>query len=490
MPKVALPIGGGSYPSESPPISQQRDINLYVNEPQAAALSQQTLFGTAGIEQKATTGTLEQVNRGSFTFKDRDYRVNGDKLYRTNRTIVEEVESFATEDLGTIANEGRVFMRSNGTQLMILAPGTTSVGYIFTDDPDSLVTITDTGFTSNGNPETLEYILGFFTVTTDEAFLIVSGQNDGTSWDALDRIAADADPDPLVGQFEFKGQLFLFGTVTTQVAVVVATSGTPLQIQANFELSKGLSGPFAVTASNDTFMWVGQGKDESPAIWQFAGASSQKVSTTAEDNQLQDLSDTELSDVFALSYAQKGAYFADFNLPDTTLSYNAITGRWQDKQSDIVDELGVKETVRWRVNSINTVYGRILVGDSQDGRVGELGLDILAEYDNEIKRTFITQPFSAMGNSLFIPMIELTMESGVGNSEYPDPVVRMSRSEDGHTFGDERTRNVGKRGRYQTRQIWYRNGRAERFTAFKFVVSDKVKVVIIKLEADIRQGSR
>jgi hypothetical protein len=66
----------------------------------------------------------------------------------------------------------------------------------------------------------------------------------------------------------------------------------------------------------------------------------------------------------------------------------------------------------------------------------------------------------------------------------------MSRSEDGHTFGDERTRKVGKRGRYQVRQIWYRNGRAERFETFKFVFSGKTKKVFIKLEADIRQGSR
>jgi len=150
----------------------------------------------------------------------------------------------------------------------------------------------------------------------------------------------------------------------------------------------------------------------------------------------------------------------------------------------------VKNTTRSRINSLTTAYGRILVGDSQDGRIGELSPEIFSEYDNEIKRTLITQPFSAQGSSIFVPTIELTVESGVGNTEYPDPVVRMSRSEDGHTFGDERTRQLGKRGQYDIRQIWRRNGRASRFEVFKFVMSDKVKPVFIKLEADIRQGSK
>lgn len=488
MGQVALPIGTGSYQSESSPIAQQRNINLYVNQPQSAALSQETVLGTPGINQLATTGTVKQINRGSFTFKDKNYQVNGTSLYRLNRTIGVDVDTFDAENLGEIEGSGFLFMRSNGVQLMILVPG--GKGYIFTTGPDLLVEIVDAGFTANGAPQTLEFISSYFTCTTDQKLAIISSQNDGTNWNSLDVISAEADPDELVGQIEHKGQLFLFGTRTVQVARAIATAGVPLQIQVGFELSKGLSSPFAVVPANDTFMWIGAGKDESPAIWMFTGSTAQKISTTSEDNQLQALTDGELSNVHALSYAQKGAYFSNFYLPDTTLSHNSITNKWQDVQSDIVDELGAKTTTRSRINSLSTAYGRVIVGDSQDGRIGELSPEIFSEYDEEIKRTLITQPFSAMGNSLFVPMIELTMESGVGNSEYPDPVVRMSRSEDGHTFGDPRTRDIGKRGRYQTRQIWYRNGRAERFEIFKFEMSDKVKPVFIKLEANIKQGSR
>jgi len=490
MPKVALPIGGGSYPSESPPVSQQRAINLYVDVVQAAALSQEILKGTPGINQLATTGPIKQVNRGSETFKDRSYHVNGNSLFRLNRAIDGDGnETFTTTNLGTIEGTGFVFMSASRTQLMILAPG--GKGYIFVDDPADLLTeITDAGFTFNGAPQSLEFISSFFACTTDDDVAIFSNQNDGLLWNQLDVIAADADPDALVASFEYKSQLMLLGTETTQVATLVATADTPLQIQPGFELSKGLAARFGIAAANDTFLWVGGGKDESPAIWQFAGSTTQKVSTTAIDNILQGLTDEEVSNIHALSYAQKGAYFVNFYLPDTTLSYNTITQKWNDVQSDIVNDLGVKETVRSRVNSLTTAYGRVIVADSQDGRIGELSPEIFSEYSNEIKSTLITQPFSAMGSAITTPYLELTVESGVGNSDSPDPVVRMSRSVDGHTFSDELTRKIGKRGEFKRRQIWYRVNRAERFETFKFVISDKIKKVIIKLEGDVRQLSR
>jgi len=318
MPKVALPIGGGSYQSESSPISQQQAINLYVNIVQAPALSQETLFGTPGINQLATSGTIKQINRGSQTFKDRSYHVNGTALYRLNRTIDGDgVQTFATEDLGTIAGSGFVFMKSNGDQLMILSPG--GSGYIFEDSGDTLTTISAGGFTANGAPQTLEFIAGFFVCTTDEKVAIVSAPNDGLTWNSLDFLSAEADPDPLVGEIEHKGQLFLFGTQTTQVAVPVATADTPLQIQPGFELSKGLTAPFSVVPANDTILWVGAGKDESPAIWMFTGSSTQKISSTAIDNILQGLTDAEASNIHAVSYAQKGASRVNGTIANQTL---------------------------------------------------------------------------------------------------------------------------------------------------------------------------
>ena len=67
MPVTPLPISNGFYVSDSLPISAQECTNWYPNIVQTQALSQETLFGTPGLTQLATSGTLKQINRGSHT---------------------------------------------------------------------------------------------------------------------------------------------------------------------------------------------------------------------------------------------------------------------------------------------------------------------------------------------------------------------------------------------------------------------------------------
>jgi len=143
------------------------------------------------------------------------------------------------------------------------------------------------------------------------------------------------------------------------------------------------------------------------------------------------------------------------------------------------------QNIRWRVNSLVTGYGRVLVGDSQDGRIGELSGDVYTEYGDNIRRVIATQPLANQGNSVKIPMIEITIESGVGNSDRADPMISMDISDDAKIYKYERSRSMGKVGEYNRRAVWYKNGRSPRFRIFRFQMSDPVKPVIIKLEMSV-----
>jgi hypothetical protein len=92
--------------------------------------------------------------------------------------------------------------------------------------------------------------------------------------------------------------------------------------------------------------------------------------------------------------------------------------------------------------------------------------------------------------SMFVPSIELTVESGVGNDSVTEPVITMERSRDGKTWSDQRTRSIGKIGEYDKRAIWRRNGRVSRFEVFRFTLTDAVKPVIIRLDAEIIGGAK
>jgi len=486
MPNLPIPIANGFYQSESLPVSAQQCINWYPNIVQAPALSQETLFGTAGTVQVATTGILNQQNRGSETMNGITYFVNGDALYRVNRIVNPGLDdTFTTDSLGTIEGTGRVSMATNGTQLFIMVPG--GKGSIWVEDtatftPD--VNAVDSDFTANGAPQVVVYVDGFFLFTTDTKKFIISALNNGLAYNALDFGTAEANPDDIVAPIVFRNQVYILGTETIEGFQNIGGSGFPFQ-RTGLIIETGLFARFSVIKGDETFRFVGGGKDESPSIYEFRENNVVKISNTAIDAVLQDLSDTEISDIFAMHYGFNGQFFTSFTIPNETFEYGTLSGRWHQRESLIGGALDA-----WRVSSLVTAYGKVLVGDRIDGRIGFLDEDVFTEYGMTIFRRVDTLPFSNLGSSFSVSSMELTVESGVGNAAVPDPKMRMSRSLDAKTFTSEILKAMGKIGEFKKRLIWRRLGRAARYEVFRFTMTDAVKPVIIKLEARIRPHTR
>lgn len=489
MARVELPITGGYYISRSLPISAQECKNLYVHINQGGGLAEESLYGTPGANQLATSGDVTETNRGAHVKDDLPYFVNGNTLYVLNRTLdALSVEQFSFAALGTIEGEGRVSMADNGTQLCVLVPG--GKGYIYNEAAGTpFQEIVDADFTANGAPQQVVYIDGFFLFTTDEKKFIVSALNDGLSYNALDFGTAEADPDKIVAPVVSRNQLFICGAETIESFQNIGGSvnvgaGFPFQRLEGGGFSIGIFSPFSLVSVSNNFMFIGGATNEAPSVYIFTGADVLVVSTDAINVLLEALTADQLENVFALTYSEGSARFVAWTLPTTTIVYDLTSKRWHERKSfDIVDD--VSSEFRWRANSAIKAYGRILVGDNQDGRVGEIDLDILDEYGQNILRAIATLPFSNRGERILVPSIELTIESGVGNSTDPDPVISMDRSKNGKTFSDKRTRKAGRVGESDSRAIWRRNGRASRFEVFRWTMSDKVKWVLIKMEADI-----
>ena len=486
MGRVTIPISG-FYQSDSLAIANQQCNNWYVNLPQVqGALSPSTLYGCSGLVQFETTGTLNEVNRGAHVKAGIPYFVNGTTLYRIDREVaVDGTESVNVVVLGTIPGSGRVSMADNGKELMVLIPG--GKGYIVDEESDPVLQeITAPGFTANGNPQYVVFINSFFICSTDSKKFIRSDSNQGLVWNSLNSGTAEADPDDIVAPIVHKNQLFMFGSETGEVFEGVPQGGFGFQRINGFIINKGLFAPFSLISANDTFMFIGGGVNESAAVWALSGSTVQKVSTSAIDSALREFSNEEIQQAFAYTYAQNGAFFVGFSVGDRTFEFNTITSLWNERSSQVLNELGQTITTRWRANSVITAYSRVIVGDSQDGRLGVLNPDVYTEYDNEIIRTFTTQPFADQGNVLTVSQLELTVESGVGDLTTTDPVIRMSYSDDARKFNNELPRFMGKIGEFNKRCIWRRLGRVPRYRVFKFVMSDPVKPVVIKLEAQAR----
>ena len=486
MPRATLPLDG-FYESETLSIKEQECVNWYrLVSLSSGDVSPISLRGSAGITQKLTTGELKQANRGAHVKAGKAYFLNGESLVRVDISINELGETlFSGVTIGDIPGEDRVSFADNGKELMILVPG--GKGYIVDETSGTpFVEITDPSFTAHGAPQHVVFNNSFFVVTTDSKKFIRSDANNGKSWSALNVFSAESDPDIITAIHVSNNRVYIGGSETIEEFTF---NGTIYQ-RTGFFIDKGVSAPFAVQSTNSSFVWIGAGTNESPSIWMLSGNRPVKISTTAIDKELQGFSSQETSKSFTYAFAQNGAQFIGFSFPSVTLEYNTVTGKWNERRSQVINSKGLTEVVRWRVNSVAFVSGLLLCGDSQDGRIGSIESGTYSEYGSEIIRSCVIQPLTNQGNSISIAEIEATMKSGVGTLDIPNPQIRMSTSITGNGFNNETSRGIGGIGQFNRRTIWNRQGRFPREALIKFTMSDKVESEFIKLEARLKGGSR
>ena len=478
MPQMTdLPISGGFYQSDSPNESNQTAINWRVNIPQTeGALSQAGIVGTEGLTQMVSSGVTQSANRGSHTKDGIPYHLNGETLWREDRTVVAGVETFALVNVGTIAGTNRASFSDNGTQMIIVVEG---LGWIMNEAVSpTIVSISDPAFVSEGVPKQVEYIDSFFLLTLDSKKFLRSAANNGLSWSALDQFSAEVDPDGIVAPAVLDNQLMILGSTTTEF---FQDNAGQFQRVNGKVIYKGLLAPFGIANTGRSIMFIGAGDKESPAIWEISGGSERKVSTTALDIVLGRLAPEDVETAIAYYYAKAGAFIVGFSFEKRTFEYNTITQRWNERSSKIKDARGLVLNTRWRASSVVAAYNRIICADFIDGRIGELDPDVYDEYGEPIVRTLITQPFKNQGASFSISELELTMEPGVGTALL-DPQIRMSLSKDSETFGNELWRGIGKIGNRIRRTIWRRLGRFSRYASVKLTMSDPVKPNIMMLQ--------
>ncbi|MCH8134753.1 MAG: hypothetical protein IIB77_02095 [Proteobacteria bacterium] len=478
---MQLEIATGFYQSDSLPLAAQRCINWEPVVPQASALNQRALFDVHGIDTRTLTGaTINGLNRGSQVVNGIPYFINGTNLYSISSANV-------VTDHGTVVGAGRVSLANNGQYLVIVVPGIT--GYAFNNVDSSLTEITDIDFQVS---DTVSFKDGFFIYTaSDGNQFFISNLNQPLVYSGLDFGSAEVRPDKIVATHVNRNELFVAGEDTFELFQNIGGDGFPFIRVPGADIQKGLRAKFSIVDFDNSFVFLGGAPRELTAVWRM-GAGAEKISTSAVDNAIQEFTEDEISDAFAFTYAHGGNFFVAFTftstrIPSKTFVYDATTSAltgdliWHERQSGIADD-------KWRVTSIVSAYGDLLVGDQADGRIGTLNKNTHTEYGNVIKRQKTSTPFNSDQFPLFVSELKLTMESGLGkiSGETTDPQVKMEFSNDGaRTFHNGGLRPYGKIGEYEKLPSWRRQGRIPRNRVLQFTVTEPIKSVIIRLDAEV-----
>lgn len=447
---MRINFGLESYLHRSRPLSSQRLINCYVEEPPAQAKTSAAVVQSYGIRAYQTIGS--GYLRGGIEVNDVLYVVAGQTLYRIPRTGT-------AIPIGTIPGTAYVDMAGDETHIMCV---THRLGFFY--DGTSVQQIFDADFPGADWVEVLD---GYFIVGIPETGeFAISANRDPSSWDALDFASGERYPDDNVGAITDHGELILFGKRSGQIFENSGEADFPLTAVPNGIWEIGLMSRFAVGKIDNTIFFLGH----DGLVYRLNGYTPERVSKHWVEQIIEGWEDKAC---FAMTWVEGGHKFFALSSDSGTVVYDIASGRWHERAS-----LGFD---RWRPLFIVRAYDTWFVGDFYTNRLGTLDPDAFKEWDDVLRCSATSSSLSNDNKRIRHSRLELVFEQGVGlnTGQGSDPKIMLDWSNDGgRTWSNEHWRNLGRIGEFQTRAIWNRLG-APRDRVYRFSITDPVRRTLI-----------
>lgn len=447
--------GGGDYRQAYP-------VNYYpvvLN----TGISAGYLRQTPGVK---SFGSGVGMYRGSIMFLGQLYMVSASALLRIYANGV-------VEELGSIPGHGRVSMAKSNDKICIVADGKA----FYWSLSNGLQQITDPDF---GTAIDVIYIDGYF-LFIDTQFIFNSTLADPMEIDPLSFGSAEVEGDPNIGIVKIRNEPYVCGSETIEIFQNVGGSGFPFQRVPGAMITKGIVGTHAKVEAEDALFFIGAGKGEAPSAYIAAGGQAQSVATEEIDKTIQSYSDMQLSEIACETYSANGQFFIMTHLPNETIVYDLYGSRkagvalWHIRKSD---------GNGYRARGFERAYGKWVVGDAEDARIGVIDDASATEYGDVVFREFSTPMGFAEGKSFIVHEVKLfgiPANTPLGTN----PKVSMSKTENGRTFGQERWAPSGKIGDYNYMPVWRQVGRASSHVALKFRVANESFYTPARLEVQV-----
>ncbi len=461
-----------SYKMKGKQLCAERLVNMHaetIPEEDGKGKGRYVLYGSQGLNIWLNLGVYFPVY---------ELKVVGNNLYAivgTDVYIVRANKTFAF--LGSLTSPpDRVKVSANGTQLSIVDK--LGNGYVATDS--AFAAITDIDY----EPSSDTTFIDSYTVypVLDSDVYKISEQNDSSSIE-VEFSSAESEPDKIVGSEKYNGQLWLFGTVSTEVHQNTGNVDFPFERVQGAVLDKGCVARYSIAKDDENLIWLAPDN----IFYRAVGYGYEMLSTPPITELLNSLSRTD--DCFAFTYNDGNHLFysAAFPTDGITIEIDLTERLWHDKQSfDKNNRL-----TRWRGNCCEIFNNQQLVGDFENGIIYELDPETYTEGGKPLLSIIDSKIFSSDTGRFVLNRLELDFDSGVGatTGQGSDPIVSLAISNDGcKTFGPEMFRKIGKIGEYENRAEWRNLGIVGRKgMGFRVKISDPVKRALLGAYIDYDQ---
>lgn len=468
---------GPSYTGRAMAADAERSINLYLEKVESqtgATKSEFVLLSKPGLSVFCNLPSAASV-LASFQSNGRAFAIAGGQLY----------ELFAG---GTYTNRGAVGngttqMDANQKQLFIVAGNN---GFIFDLTSNTLSQITAAGWIPGS--QIAGNIDGYFICyEPNSQQFIISGLNDGTSWDALDYGDAEGETGNLVGAIADHRQLWLMCTDHAEVYYDSGDSNFAFSRLEGAFMETGLIAPASLKRCDNTIFWLGGDEKGAGIVWRANGYTPQRISNHALEAAIQ--SYPAIADATAYVYQDGGHTFYCLHFPSAnngqgwTWAYDCATETWHERaywsNGQYIGDLA-------RTHCF--AFGQHLAGDWRSGNIYVMSQSVYTDNGAPIRRLRSAPDLANGGRWTFYTELRLLMQVGVGldggvtPGSNPQIILQVS-NDGGFTWGNERSVSMGQLGQYSTLVRWRQLGRSQN-RAFRVVVSEPVFVALVSADLD------
>ena len=468
--RVAIPVNGPTYTSQSLPLSAQLTRNLYP-EINSEARSVTAMHGTPGTTLKTATNGLQ--NRGGGIHNGELYTVCGTDLYKID-------SSFSATVIGTVIGSGQCKLSSDGTNLLI---ATGSTPYLYNGS-----TLSTHPSANAGTPNSFSYLNQRFWLDADGGGILLTDLNDPTTiqnTQSLPDATEETLPDDLLLIHRFKKTQYLFGTDSITQWYNPGVGTPPIRPVSNNVLEMGL-GAVRSVCGNKRFVYF---LDNELNPQQLNGLINTPIGNPALGDQWREYSKWDDAIGNCWSWGHEHFYSLSFPTANKTWVYHEKSGSWFEMAYGVAG-------ARHVLNSYHWIYNKHVVIDYRNSNILEWDFETFTDNGDVIQRQRDTAVVhgglfdpSLHGREIFMSEFELVMETGIGviSGQGSAPRVMLSYSDDGgRSFGQEIWGDMGFMGNY-IKLTWTNLGSFQS-RIFRIRLSDPVKCSIISAHAEIEAG--
>jgi len=461
---MQIPILSGIYTDENGDVRTSYPRNMM---PIAApnGVSNGYLRPADGIVQ---FGTGPGIDRGGINWNGACYRVMGTNLVR--------IDSLGNANiLGDVGGSGLVTIDYSFDRLAIASGGS-----LFYWNGSTLTQVTDPDL---GTVVDFCWVDGYF-LTTDGTFLIVTELNDPLSVNPLKYGSSEIDPDPVLGIYKLRNEIYTLNRYTIEVFDNVGGSLFPFARINGAQIQRGVVGTHAAALFMDNLAFVGSGRGEAIGVYLGANSQSQHISTTEIDRILSTYTETQLSTVLMESRLLDGQWLLYIHLPDRTLVYNGTAS--QSMQAQVWFELvsSLTETGQYLARHFVYCYDQWLVGHPSSAVHGRIVENISTHWGQPVAWEFGTQMIYNEAKGAIFHELELVALPGrvaLG----ANPAIWTSYTLDGETWSQLRPCNTGSIGNRGKRIRWLQCGTMRQWRAQRFQGISDAHLSVMRLEATL-----